>query len=127
MTHKLISTGSPFEAAAGYSRAVVDGDMVYVAGTTGYDYAAGTISDDVVEQTRQCLATIDWSLNEAGARREDVVRVNYYLADISDFEKVAPLFSAFFADIRPAATMIEARLIEPAMKIEIEVTARKQT
>jgi len=127
MTHKLISTGSSFEAAAGYSRAVVDGDMVYVAGTTGYDYAAGTISDDVVEQTRQCLATIDWALNEAGARREDVVRVNYYLADIIDFEKVAPLFGEFFADIRPAATMIEARLIEPAMKIEIEVTARKQT
>jgi len=127
MTRKLISSGSPFEAVAGYSRAVVDGDMVYVAGTTGYDYAAGTISDDVVEQTRQCLATIDGVLAQAGAARADVVRVHYYLTDAGDFEKLAPLFGEFFDGIRPAATAIITQLIAPAMKIEIEVTARKQT
>lgn len=126
MSRKLITTGSPFEEAAGYSRALVDGDMVYLAGTTGYDYAAGTISDDVVEQTRQCLRTIDWALAEAGARREDVVRVHYYLTSADDFERLAPLFGAYFAGIRPAATATVTGLIDVAMKIEIEVTARKQ-
>jgi len=127
VTRKLISSGSPFEDVAGYSRALVDGDMVYIAGTTGFDYATGEISDDVVAQTKQCLQTIDWALKEAGARREDVVRVHYYLTDAADFEPLAPLFGEYFTGIKPAATATVTGLVDPRMKIEIEVTARKQT
>jgi enamine deaminase RidA (YjgF/YER057c/UK114 family) len=118
MMRKLISSGSAFEEAAGYSRAVVDGDMVYVAGTTGYDYARGNISDDVVEQTRQALKNIDAALAEAGSRREDVVRVHYYLTEAADFDLLAPLFGEYFAGVRPAATATVTGLIDSAMKIE---------
>lgn len=125
MTRQLISQGSPFEKKIGYSRAVAQGDWVFVAGTTGYDYSTMTISDDVVEQTRQCIKNIEWALVEAGAKLTDVVRVHYILPNANDWEACwAPLREAF-EDIRPAATMFVAGLAEPSMKIEIEVTALK--
>jgi len=125
MTRRLISSGSQFEDIAGYSRAVVDGDWIHVAGTTGYDYAAHTIADGVVEQTHQCFRNIAVALEEAGASLDDVVRVRYYLTDPSFFKKVAPVFGEYFATARPAATAVVCRLIDPAMKIEIEVTAHR--
>ncbi len=124
---RLISSGSAFEAAIGYSRAVVQGDWVFVAGTTGFDYAAMTISDDVTEQAEQCLRTIDDALRQAGASLRDVVRVHYLLPDARDFEPCWPVLRRWFGDIRPAATMWVADLADPRMKIEIEVTALRQT
>ncbi len=124
---RLISSGSTFEALIGYSRAVVDGDWVFVSGTTGFDYATMTISDDVVEQTAQCLRNIDHALAQAGARRDDIVRVRYILPQTLDFEPCWPALRHYFHDTRPAATMICAGLSDPRMKIEIEVTAKKRT
>ena len=126
MTRQLISTGSPYEASAGYSRAVVDGDWVFVSGTTGFDYDTMTISDDPVEQTRQCFRTIAKSLGEAGANLSDVVRVRYYVIGRAVLEEVFPIFGEHFAAVRPAATAIICELLDPRMKIEIEVTARRQ-
>jgi len=125
MTRRLISTGSPFEAVAGYSRAVVDGEWVFVSGTTGFDYETMTISDDPAEQTRQCFRTIALTLEQAGASLADVVRVHYYVTDRSILETVFPIFGEQFADTRPAATAILCELLDSRMKIEIEVTARK--
>ncbi|MBD8653682.1 RidA family protein [Rhizobium sp. CFBP 13726] len=122
VTH--ISSGSPFEARIGYSRAVVDRDMVYVSGTTGYDYALMTMPDDVADQTRNALATIAKALGEAGSSLKDVVRVRYYLVDMADYDAVVEVVGSVFAQIRPAATMIVCGLTTPEMKIEIEVTAR---
>jgi reactive intermediate/imine deaminase len=124
-TRKLISSGSSFEKVAGYSRAVVDGDFVFVSGTTGYDYARMTIAPDVEAQTRQAFANIAKALSEAGCSLAHVVRVTYYLTDRGDFQRLAPIFGEHFRDIRPASTAIICQLIEPAMKIEIEVTARR--
>ncbi|NSY19097.1 RidA family protein [Neorhizobium sp. AL 9.2.2] len=122
VTH--ISSGSPFEARIGYSRAVVDRDMVYVSGTTGYDYALMVMPDDVADQTRNALATIEKALGEAGSSLKDVVRVRYYLVDMADYDAVVEVLGSAFAQIRPAATMIVCGLTTPEMKIEIEVTAR---
>jgi len=121
---KHISSGSSFEKAFGYSRAVIDGDMIYVAGTTGYDYEIMALPEDVVEQARNTLATISKTLEDAGSSLNDVVRVRYYLCDVNDLEAVQPLFAAAFDKARPAATLVIAKLIQPEMKIEIEVTAR---
>ncbi len=121
---KLISQGSPFETKIGYSRAVVDGGWVFVSGTTGYDYATMKISDDPCEQARQCFRNITWALNEAGASLEDVVRVHYIVPNAAEFESTWPALQDALGDVRPAATMFSAGLAEPAMKIEIEVTAR---
>jgi enamine deaminase RidA (YjgF/YER057c/UK114 family) len=120
---KLISTGSPFEKTAGYSRAVVQGDWCFVSGTTGYDYATMTMPDSVEEQTRNCLATIARALEEAGFSLADVVRSRYYVTDVAFVDAVFPILGAAFGDIRPAATMIVCGLAKPEMKIEIEVTA----
>jgi len=119
-----ISTGSPFEAAIGYSRAVVADGWVFVAGTTGYDYASMTMPDDVVDQCRNALATIEGVLRDAGSSLDHVVRVTYVVPDRADWPACWPLTAAAFARARPAAMMIVAGLQEPAMKIEIEVTAR---
>ena len=127
MTRRRISTGSPFEARIGYSRAVVCDGWVFVAGTTGYDYATMTMPDTVEEQCRNALATIAAALAEAGAALDDVVRVRYILPDPADWPACWPLVSAAFARARPAATMLSAALQEPEMKIEIEVTARLPT
>jgi enamine deaminase RidA (YjgF/YER057c/UK114 family) len=126
MTRRLISTGSPFERTAGYSRAVVQGDWCFVSGTTGYDYATMQMPDDVVGQTRNCLKTIGKALAEAGFGFEDVVRAHYYVADVSYADIVFPILSETFSEIRPAATMIVCALIRPEMKIEIEITALRQ-
>lgn len=121
---RLISTGSPFEKTIGYSRAVVDGDMVYVSGTTGYDYASMTMPEDAADQARNCFATIARALDEAGASLRDVLRVRYYLVDMADYDKLVQVAGETFSDIRPAATMIVCGLTTPEMKLEIEVTAR---
>ncbi|PIE07293.1 MAG: hypothetical protein CSA74_07870 [Rhodobacterales bacterium] len=119
-----ISSGSPFEAEIGYSRAVVAGGWVFVAGTTGYDYATMAMPESVEDQCRNALKTIEKTLGEAGAALDDVVRVRYILPDGNDFEACWPVLRAAFARARPAATMIVARLMAPEMKIEIEVTAK---
>ena len=119
-----VSTGSPFEATFGYSRAVRHEDTVYVSGTTGYDYASMTMPDDVGAQAANALATIDKALKQAGSSIEDTVRVVYYVGDRSDVDAVVKAVGPVFKDIRPAASMLIVQMIEPGMKIEIEVTAR---
>jgi enamine deaminase RidA (YjgF/YER057c/UK114 family) len=126
MTRQLISSGSRFEEQIGYSRAVVDGEWVFVSGTTGFDYATMSISDDVVEQTEQCLRNIIAALKQAGAGLEDVVRVTYLVPQAADFPQSWPVLRRYFGAIRPAATMLSAGLADPRMKIEIEVTARRR-
>jgi len=126
MTRRLISSGSTFERDIGYSRAVVDGEWVFVSGTTGFDYAAMTIADDVVSQCEQCLKNIDHALREAGASLADVVRVTDVLPQAADFQPCWPVLKRWFGEARPAAMMISAGLADPRMKIEIEVTARKR-
>ena len=126
MTRKLISSGSTFEEQIGYSRAVVDGDWIFVSGTTGFDYATMTISGSILEQAEQCLKNIDAALREADASLADVVRVTYIVPNAVDFEQCWPVLRKYFGDVRPAATMIAAGLAQPRMKIEIEVTARKR-
>lgn len=125
MTRKLVSSGSRFEAEIGYSRAVVDGEWVFVSGTTGYDYATMTISDDVVVQCEQAMRNINAALSEAGASMADVVRVTYILPRREDFERCWPVLARYLGEVRPAATMIQAGLIDPKILIEIEVTARR--
>ena len=126
MERKLISSGSVFEEQIGYSRAVAVGDWVFVSGTTGFDYANMAISEDLLEQTEQCLKNIQEALQNAGADLKDVVRVNYVLPNGADFESCWPVLRKYFGEIRPAAMMISAGLTDPRMKIEIEVTALKQ-
>jgi enamine deaminase RidA (YjgF/YER057c/UK114 family) len=125
MTRQTISSGSRFETDIGYSRAVVAGDWVMVSGTTGFDYATMTISDDVREQTAQCFKNIAAALDQAGVNLDDVVRVNYILPDAADFEPCWPVLRQYLGRARPAATMVSAGLLDPRMKIEIEVTAWK--
>ncbi|MCZ4347352.1 RidA family protein [Devosia neptuniae] len=119
-----VSTGSPFEATFGYSRAVRHQDTIYVSGTTGYDYASMTMPDDVGTQAANALATIDKALKEAGSSIQDTVRVVYYVGDRADVDAVVKAVGPVFKDIRPAASMLIVQMIEPGMKIEIEVTAR---
>ena len=126
MERKLISSGSSFEAQIGYSRAVVAGDLVFVSGTTGFDYATMTIADDVAAQAEQCLRTIDGDLRQAGSSLADVVRVTYVLPEAKAFEACWPVLRKYFGEVRPAAMMITAGLLDPRMKIEIEVTAVKR-
>jgi len=126
MQRRLISSGSSFEKTAGYSRAVVDGDWVFVSGTTGMDYKAMTIDPDVIAQTRQTFRNIGAALADSGSSFADVVRVHYYFTDAADWPKVAPVLGEVFGDVRPAATAIVCDLIDPRMKIEIEVTARRK-
>ena len=125
MTRRLVSSGSTFEAEIGYSRAVVDGEWVFVSGTTGYDDATMRLADGVVAQCRQALANVERALAEAGCALRDVVRVTYILPDASEFRSCWPVLREAFGTIRPAATMFAAGLADPAMRIEIEVTARR--
>jgi enamine deaminase RidA (YjgF/YER057c/UK114 family) len=124
MGRKLLSSGSRFEQEVGYSRAVVDGDYVFVSGTTGYDYQSMSIDDSVVVQADQCFVNIQQILKEAGGTVKDIVRVSYILPNRDDFESCWPVFQKWLGDIRPAATMFEARLFKDEMKIEVQVTAR---
>jgi enamine deaminase RidA (YjgF/YER057c/UK114 family) len=122
---KKISSGSSFEAVAGYSRAIVDDAYVHVAGTTGFDYAAMRIDDDPVAQCHQCFRNIAAALGEAGCTLDQVVRARYFLTDVALFERLAPIFGEYFRIARPAATAIVCQLVDPRMKVEIEVTARR--
>jgi enamine deaminase RidA (YjgF/YER057c/UK114 family) len=125
VTRRLISSGSTFEEQIGYSRAVVQGNWVFVSGTTGFNYETMTIADDLVEQTEQCLRNIQSALEKAGASLRDVVRVTYVLPRGDDFPRCWPVLRKYFGDVRPAAMMISAGLADPRMQIEIEVTAVK--
>ena len=128
MPRRLISTGSPFEKTAGYSRAVVDGDFCFVAGTTGYDYSTMTMAADVTSQSRNCFKTIEAALKEAGFAMADIVRATYYITDIADAEAFLAVCGEVFGEIRPATTLlVVAGLYKPEMKIEIEVTAKLRT
>ena len=125
MNRKYISSGSSFESNIGYSRAVVDGEWIFVSGTTGYDYQTMTIADNVVAQAEQCFINIENALREAGGSLRDVVRVHYIFTDRNDHAPCWPVFQKYFGDVRPAATMFVADLADEKMKIEIEVTARR--
>ncbi len=123
MKRKLISSGSSFEDQVGYSRAVVAGNMIFVSGTTGYDYQSMTISEDISEQTEQCIKNIEKALREADSSLADIVRLTYILPDGTQFEKCWPVLKKYFGKVKPAATMISAGLANEQMKIEIEATA----
>ena len=126
MTKKiLISSGSAFEAQIGYSRAVVVGNWILVSGTTGFDYSTMTISGNIVDQADQCLKNIESDLLQASSSMADVVRVTYVVPDASQFEKCWPVLQRYFGEVRPAAMMISAGLLDARMLIEIEVTAFK--
>jgi enamine deaminase RidA (YjgF/YER057c/UK114 family) len=128
MSRRLISTGSPWEKIAGYSRAVIDGDFAFVAGTTGYDYATMTMPEDVTSQSRNCFKTIEASLKEAGFAMTDIVRATYYITDVSYAEAHFAVCGEVLGDIRPAATLlVVAGLLKPEMKVEIEVTAKRRS
>ncbi len=123
MSRRLIASGSPFEAAFGYSRAVVRGDWCFVAGVTGYDYATMTLPDGIASQARNCVATVERVLTEAGFAMADLVRVTHLVADRESIDDLAPVLAEAFGTIRPAATMIVAGLMRPEMLYEIEATA----
>ena len=123
---RLVSSGSPFESEIGYSRAVVDGEWIFVSGTTGFDYASMTIPDSTAEQTRQVFINLAAALAQADATLADVVRARYYAVDAAAWQAALPVIGEHFRDIRPAATAILCHLVDPRMKIEIEVTARKR-
>jgi enamine deaminase RidA (YjgF/YER057c/UK114 family) len=128
MSRRLISTGSPFEKTAGYSRAVIDGDFAFVSGTTGFDYATMTMPEDVTSQTRNCFKTIEGALKDGGFALADVVRATYYVTDAGDADTVFAVCGEKLGEIRPAATiLIVAGLYKPEMKVEIEVTAKRRT
>jgi enamine deaminase RidA (YjgF/YER057c/UK114 family) len=128
MSRRLISTGSPFEKTAGYSRAVIDGDFAFVAGTTGYDYATMVMPEDVTSQTRNCFKTIGQALKDGGFAMADIVRATYYITNAADADRVLAVCGENLAEIRPASTMlVVAGLYKPEMKVEIEVTAKRRT
>jgi len=126
MTRTLISSGSSFEVQIGYSRALVDGDWVFVSGTTGFDYATMDIADGIVEQCEQALRNIEHALQQTGVTMADIVRVRYIVPVAAEFELCWPVLRQWFGTVRPAATMFSAGLADPRMRIEIEVTARKR-
>ena len=128
MPRRLISTGSPFEKAAGFSRAVIDGDFAFVAGTTGYDYTTMMMPGDVTAQTQNCFKTIEAALKGAGFAMADIVRATYYLTDVKDADAHFAVCGEFLGEIRPAATLlVVAALLKGEMKVEIEVTAKRRT
>jgi enamine deaminase RidA (YjgF/YER057c/UK114 family) len=128
MPRRLISTGSPFERTAGYSRAVVDGEFCFVAGTTGYDYTRMVMPEDIEAQAENAMRTIAKALDDAGFALEDVVRATYYVTKAAYADAVFAVVGRHFAEIRPAATiLVVAGLLKPEMKLEIEVTAKRRT
>lgn len=126
MKRTLISSGSSFEHDIAYSRAVVQGDWVFVSGTTGFDYSTMTLAEGIQAQTEQCLKNIEFALRQAGSSLKDVVRVTYVVPDGKEFPACWPVLRKHFGEVRPAAMMISANLLDPRMRIEIEVTALKQ-
>jgi enamine deaminase RidA (YjgF/YER057c/UK114 family) len=128
MPRRLISTGAPFEKAAGYSRAVLDGDFAFVSGTTGYDYSTMTMPADVTSQAQNCFRTIEAALAEGGFAMTDIVRATYYITDAKDADVLFAVCGQVLGNIRPAATLlVVAGLYKPEMKVEIEVTAKRRT
>jgi len=128
MSRRLISTGSPFEKTAGYSRAVIDGDFAFVAGTTGYDYTTMTMPTDVTSQARNCFKTIEAALKEGGFAMADIVRATYYVTDAKEADAVLAVCGEVLGDVRPSATiLVVVGLYKPEMKVEIEVTAKRRT
>ena len=128
MPRRLISTGSPFEKTAGYSRAVVDGDFAFVAGTTGYDYTTMVMPPDVTAQTQNCFKTIEAALKEAGFAMADIVRATYYVTNAGDADALFAVTGAHLGEIRPASTLlVVAGLLKPEMKVEVEVTAKRRS
>jgi enamine deaminase RidA (YjgF/YER057c/UK114 family) len=128
MSRRLISTGSPFEKTAGYSRAVIDGDFVFVSGTTGYDYATMMLPADITSQARNCFRTIEAVLKDGGFAMADIVRATYYITDARDADALFAVCGERLGDIRPAATLlVVSGLYKPEMKVEIEVTAKRRT
>jgi enamine deaminase RidA (YjgF/YER057c/UK114 family) len=128
MPRRLVSTGSPFEKTAGYSRAVLDGEFAFVSGTTGYDYSTMTMPPDVTSQSRNCFKTIEAALREGGFMMTDIVRATYYITDAKDADALFAVCGEVLGHIRPAATLlVVAGLYKPEMKVEIEVTARLRT
>ena len=126
MSRRQISSGSKFEAEIGYSRAIVDGDWIWVSGTTGFNYETMTISDDVAEQADQTFRNIQAAMEKAGFSLADAVRVTYIFPNGADFEPCWPVFRKYLGDVRPACTAVISDLIDPRMKIEIEVTGKKR-
>jgi enamine deaminase RidA (YjgF/YER057c/UK114 family) len=126
MIRTLISSGSPFEKAVGYSRAVVQGDWCFVAGTTGYDPETRVMPDAVEDQVRNALSVVEAAMADAGFALSDAVRVTYYITDISYWDRIGPVLGERFGEIRPAATCIVCGLVKPEMKFEVEVTALRQ-
>jgi enamine deaminase RidA (YjgF/YER057c/UK114 family) len=128
MTRRLISTGSPFEKTAGYSRAVIEGDFAFVAGTTGYDYTTMIMPADITSQARNCFKTIEAALAEGGFAMTDIVRATYYITDAKEADTLLAVCGEVLGNIRPAATLlVVAGLYKPEMKVEIEVTAKLRT
>ena len=128
MSRRLISTGSPFEKTAGYSRAVIDGDFAFVSGTTGYDYATMTMPADITSQTQNCFKTIEAALKDGDFAMADIVRAVYYVTDLADADALFAVCGEKLGDIRPAATLlVVAGLYKPEMKVEIEITAKRRT
>jgi enamine deaminase RidA (YjgF/YER057c/UK114 family) len=125
MTRRLVSSGSSFEKVAGFSRAVADGDWVFVSGTTGFDYATMTISDDLAAQAHQAFRNVAAALKQAGADFDDVVRVKYYFTEQDGFDRIASILSQYLGKARPAATALVCKLVDPRIRFEVEVTARK--
>jgi enamine deaminase RidA (YjgF/YER057c/UK114 family) len=125
MTRQIISSGSRFESEMAYSRAVVEGDWIFVSGSTGFNYATMEISGDVAVQAEQTFLNIKAAMEKAGFRLEHIVRVHYLLPDAADFQACLPVVKKYLGDVRPAATMFVAGLLDPRMKIEIEVTGKK--
>lgn len=122
----LISSGSAYEAKWGYSRAVADGDLVFISGTTGFDYATMTISPDPAEQTRRCFRTLEKVLKEAGSSKAGILQARYYVPNPADWEACGAALGEILGDVRPAATVVVCGLIDPRMKIEIEIVARRK-
>ena len=128
MSRRLISTGSPFEKVAGYSRAVIDGEFAFVSGTTGYEYSTMTMPESVTAQTRNCFKTIADALKEGGFELADIVRVTTFITDRADADAVMKVCGDHLGDIRPASTLlVVAALLKSEMKVEIEVTAKRRT
>lgn len=127
MSRKLVSTGSIFEKTAGYSRAVVQGNWCFVSGTTGYNYLTLEMPESVEEQCINCLQTIEKALSDAGFSKRDIIKAGYHITNCDYADIVFPILGKFFDGVRPAATMVVSGLIRPEMKIEIEVTALKQS
>ncbi|MBI5264825.1 MAG: RidA family protein [Bradyrhizobium sp.] len=128
MSRRLISTGSPFEKTAGYSRAVIDGDFAFVSGTTGYDYKTMTMPADITTQARNCFDTIQKALAEGGFALADLVRATYYVTNPADADALFAVCGERLGEIRPAATLlVVAALLKPEMKVEIEVTAKRRS